>query len=32
MLECFDRHPFLWSTYVWNMFDFAADAKRTAGR
>ena len=31
MLECFDRHPFLWSTYVWNMFDFAADARDQGG-
>ena len=31
MLECFRRHPFLWSTYVWNMFDFAADARDQGG-
>ena len=31
MLECFKRHPFLWSTYVWNMFDFAADARNQGG-
>lgn len=31
MLECFERHPFLWSTYVWNMFDFAADARDQGG-
>ena len=31
MLECFERHPFLWSTYVWNMFDFAADARHQGG-
>lgn len=31
MLKCFDRHPFLWSTYVWNMFDFAADARNQGG-
>lgn len=31
MLECFERHPFLWSTYVWNMFDFAADARNQGG-
>lgn len=31
MLGCFDRHPFLWSTYVWNMFDFAADARNQGG-
>ncbi len=21
MLRCFDRHPWMWSTHVWNMFD-----------
>lgn len=31
MLNCFARHPFLWSTYVWNMFDFAADARDQGG-
>lgn len=31
MLECFKRHPFLWATYVWNMFDFAADARDQGG-
>lgn len=31
MLKCFERHPFLWSTYVWNMFDFAADARNQGG-
>ena len=31
MLKCFDRHPFLWGTYVWNMFDFAADARDQGG-
>lgn len=31
MLRCFDRHPFLWSTHVWNMFDFAADARDQGG-
>lgn len=31
MLACFERHPFLWSTYVWNMFDFAADARDQGG-
>lgn len=31
MLECFKRHPFLWSTYCWNMFDFAADARNQGG-
>lgn len=31
MLRCFQRHPYLWSTYVWNMFDFAADARDQGG-
>lgn len=31
MLKCFQRHPFLWGTYVWNMFDFAADARNQGG-
>lgn len=31
MLRCFERHPFLWGTYVWNMFDFAADARDQGG-
>ena len=31
MLECFKRHPFMWGTYVWNMFDFAADARDQGG-
>lgn len=31
MLKCFGRHPYLWCTYVWNMFDFAADARNQGG-
>lgn len=31
MLKCFRRHPYLWATYVWNMFDFAADARNQGG-
>ena len=31
MLECFKRHPFLWATHAWNMFDFAADARDQGG-
>ena len=27
LLKCFERHPYMWSTHVWNMFDFAADAR-----
>ena len=31
MLKCFERHPYMWGTYVWNMFDFAADARDQGG-
>ena len=31
MLRCFDKHPYLWATHVWNMFDFAADARDQGG-
>lgn len=31
MLQCFERHPYMWGTYVWNMFDFAADARDQGG-
>lgn len=31
MLECFKRHPYMWATHVWNMFDFAADARDQGG-
>ena len=31
MLECFKRHPYMWGTYYWNMFDFAADARNQGG-
>ena len=31
MLKCFDRHPWLWAIHVWNMFDFAADARDQGG-
>lgn len=31
MLECFERHPYMWANYVWNMFDFAADARDQGG-
>ena len=31
MLECFKRHPYMWANYVWNMFDFAADARDQGG-
>ena len=31
MLECFKKRPFMWGNYVWNMFDFAADARNQGG-
>ena len=31
MLRCFKRHPWMWATNVWNMFDFAADARDQGG-
>ncbi len=31
MVKCFARHPYMWSTHVWNMFDFAADARDQGG-
>ena len=31
MLDCFERHPWMWATHVWNMFDFAADARDQGG-
>ena len=31
LLRCFERHPYMWSVYVWNMFDFAADARDQGG-
>ncbi|MBR4863315.1 MAG: glycoside hydrolase family 2 protein [Oscillospiraceae bacterium] len=31
MLECFRKRPFMWANHVWNMFDFAADARDQGG-
>ena len=31
MIQCFKRHPYMWGTYIWNMFDFAADARNQGG-
>ena len=31
MLKTFATRPYLWSTHVWNMFDFAADARNEGG-
>ncbi len=31
MLRCFEKRPFMWANHVWNMFDFAADARNQGG-
>jgi beta-galactosidase len=31
MLKFFAKHSYLWATHVWNMFDFAADARDQGG-
>ena len=31
MLKTFAQRPYLWSTHVWNMFDFAADSRDEGG-
>ena len=31
MLKTFAARPYLWSTHVWNMFDFAADSRDEGG-
>ncbi|MBR2287029.1 MAG: glycoside hydrolase family 2 protein [Clostridia bacterium] len=31
LLKCFERNPYMWATHVWNMFDFAADARDQGG-
>lgn len=31
MLKFFAKRPFLWATHLWNMFDFAADARNQGG-
>lgn len=31
MLETFAERPYLWSTHVWNMFDFASDMRDEGG-
>ena len=31
ILDCIDRHPWLWATHAWNMFDFAADGRDEGG-
>ena len=31
LLKCFEKRPFMWATHLWNMFDFAADARNQGG-
>ena len=31
ILDCIKRHPWLWATHAWNMFDFAADGRDEGG-
>jgi len=31
MLKTFEARPWMWATHVWNMFDFAADARDEGG-
>ncbi len=31
ILGCIARHPWLWATHAWNMFDFAADGRDEGG-
>lgn len=31
MLRFFEKRPYLWATHLWNMFDFAADARNQGG-
>lgn len=31
ILRCIARHPWLWATHAWNMFDFAADGRDEGG-
>ncbi len=31
MLSFFEKRPFMWATHLWNMFDFAADARNQGG-
>ncbi len=31
ILDCIARHPWMWATHAWNMFDFAADGRDEGG-
>ena len=30
-VDFFEKRPFMWATHLWNMFDFAADARNQGG-
>ena len=32
ILKCIEERPYLWATYVWNLFDFAADGRDEGGK
>ena len=32
ILKLIDERPYLWATYVWNLFDFAADGRDEGGK
>ena len=32
LLRCIDSRPYLWASYVWNLFDFAADGRDEGGK
>ncbi len=31
MVKCLAKYPFMWANHIWNMFDFAADARFQGG-
>ena len=31
MIRFFEKRPFMWATHLWNLFDFAADARNQGG-
>lgn len=32
LIRYVEERPYIWSSYVWNMFDFAADARDEGGK
>lgn len=32
ILKCIEERPYLWATYVWNLFDFGADGRDEGGK